>query len=625
MKYVVYIMMLAVGVIAGCGKTDDKTAQGKEPATATQTTPENQLSPENQKALENLKALEKRIQKEASALQNFVPDMQAGKQSAKNACSSCHGMDGTHSESGSPFIAGLEANYIAASLQGYKDGSRNIASLKAGAAKLKAMEQLYPQQIVDISAYYASLKTPWKGAGVGIPPKKPELSITKENIEAALNIAARCNSCHGKEGNSDEHPDTSSLAAMPPEYFTYSLKTYFTGARQHEIMKIFKTSLDDDKKMKQLAAYYAIQTPKKPPVSTLGNAKLGADFAIDCAGCHGPDGNSLNSALPNLSGQPVEYLASAMRQYRDGKRKDAAMKFALKNMSDSRIADIAAYYATQEPISQHSWELQSSKEFRPLEDGKRIAKMCDSCHGHNGNSTKPGIPSLTGLTARYLTEATIAYRDGAWKQDAMQEMVKFLRDNDIEKVSLYYALQEPVATKKTGKFDLATGEKIKQACTLCHSDAGIKKDPRIPNLNGQDHQYLIDATLAYGNGKRLNEDMKSIAKTIKAQDASNLINVTGYYAAQKANKPQSATPQPTMKAIEKCHNCHGEKGEISTASVPRLAGQSEAYLVLAMKVYQDMRRKSKDMNETHAELSLLEMKGIAAYYARQNVKQKAKQ
>lgn len=122
--------------------------------------------------------------------------------------------------------------------------------------------------------------------------------------------------------------------------------------------------------------------------------------------------------------------------------------------------------------------------------------------------------------------------------------------------------------------------------------------------------------MAYANGKRKNEDMEKIAKAIKPQDVSNLVNVTGYYTAQNANKPYTVTPQSAMKTIEKCHHCHGTKGESSTASLPRLAGQSEVYLVSSLKDYQDMMRKSKDMNE-HAGLSLMEMKGISAYYAKQ--------
>lgn len=594
MHYAVYVMMIAIGLLAGCGKADDK-ASAQEPAPV----------------------MGKSVQQGLSA-QKLVPDLQAGKQLARKACASCHGMDGAYRESASPFIAGLNEDYIAASLHGYAGGSRRITMLKAATGKLKMVKQLHSQQIADVSAYYASLNTPWKGSGVGIHNnKKRAISLAQEDIDAGAAIARRCNPCHGKDGNSESHSDAASLAGMPPDYFIYSLKTYFDNSRKHKIMNLFgKGDVINEKMIEQLAAYYTVKTPLKTSILTSGDARAGAASANDCIGCHGPDGNSLNSALPNLAGQPVPYLILSMRDYRDGKRKHQAMKLALKGMSDEDIADIAAWFANQEPVSQYLLKTQSSKESRPQAEGERIARMCDSCHGRNGNSTKPGVPKLTGLTTRYLTEATIAYRDGVWKHDVMQEMVSFLTDEDIEKVALYYALQTPAHTKKPEKFDPAVGEKIKPACILCHSDEGIKKNPGIPNLDGQDHEYLIAATMAYANNKRPHEDMRSIAKVLKYQDISNMINITGYYTARKAAKPHTIMPQPVMKTIEKCHRCHGAKGELSTADLPRLGGQSEAYLILAMRTYQDMWPKSKNMNE-HVWLSLKEMKGIAAHYAKQ--------
>ncbi|MDH4101165.1 MAG: c-type cytochrome [Nitrospirota bacterium] len=599
MHYAVYALMIAVGVLAGCGKADDKAAV-KEPAQVGQG------------------AQEKAAQQQASADQKLVPDVQAGNQLAKKACASCHGTDGVQSESASPFIAGLNEEYIAASLRDFASGSRRITMVKAMEGKLKVMKQLDPRQIADVAAYYAGLPTAWKGSGVGIKSnRKKQISLSQEDIDAGALIAKRCNPCHGKDGNSESHSDAASLAGMPPDYFVYSMKTYFDDSRKHKVMNLFgKGDVINEKMIEQLAAYYVVKAPLKTSILTAGDAKAGEAFANDCIGCHGPDGNSLNSALPNLAGQPVPYLILSMRDYRDDRRNHGAMKLALKGMSDKDIADIAAYFASREPVSQYLLKMQSSKESKPLAEGERIAKMCDSCHGKKGNSTRPGVPNLSGLTARYLTEATIAYRDGAWKHDVMREMVSFLSDEDIEKVSLYYAQQKPVQTKMPDIFDPATGEKILPACILCHSDEGIKKNPSIPNLNGQDHHYLIDATMAYANKERVNEDMRLIAKALKHQDIRNLINVAGYYTTQKATKPQTVMPQPAMKIIGKCHRCHGEKGEQSTADLPRLAGQSEGYLLHAMRTYHDKWPKSKNMSE-HIGLALTEMKGIAAYYAKQ--------
>lgn len=71
--------------------------------------------------------------------------------------------------------------------------------------------------------------------------------------------------------------------------------------------------------------------------------------AAGCAGCHGLSGVSTNPAHPNLAGQKDQYLAKAIKDYRDGKRKDAMMEGMVKGMSDPDIDNIAAYYASLKP------------------------------------------------------------------------------------------------------------------------------------------------------------------------------------------------------------------------------------------------------------------------------------
>ena len=68
--------------------------------------------------------------------------------------------------------------------------------------------------------------------------------------------------------------------------------------------------------------------------------------AAGCTGCHGLNGVSTNPAYPNLAGQKDQYLAKAIKDYRDGKRKDAMMEGTVKGMSDPDIDNIATYYAS---------------------------------------------------------------------------------------------------------------------------------------------------------------------------------------------------------------------------------------------------------------------------------------
>jgi len=587
MKNTLYLSLITLGLLVGCSDQQQESTPA-EPPPPQVSTPEHLPEPP------------------------YTGDKLAGKQLVKQACAGCHGMNGVRSKYNAPFIAGLDKQYIINALRNYANGSRINARMQAKA------ENLTPEQIADAASYYADLITPWKGAQVEVTKPKKVISLSEENIAAGAKVAPRCNSCHGENGNSVEHPEAPTLAGMPPEYFIYSLKTYFDDRRQHAMMKIF--GMGDsltEKQIEQLAAYYATQIPNKPPTPTVGNAQTGAAFAEACGGCHGIDGNSANPMTPSLTGQPVEYQILAMRDYQTGKRDDEVMRLAMRNISDITLANIAAYYAMQEPVPLYMHALDPTPEGM-LAKGAHIAKSCDSCHGKNGNSSKRGIPSLTGLSVRYFTDATIAYRDGLWKHGAMQKMVNFLSDEEIEMVALFYASQKPKILKKPGKYVKAGGAMIAPACTFCHSDEGVAMDPRIPNLNGQDFEYLIEATKAYTNGSRNNTEMRMIAEAVVSQAPRNLVNVAGYFATQPASTPNPPLPKSGKKIIaEQCSGCHGKRGKTSDAETPRLAGQSEGYLIAAMGEYRDRMRDHEEMFQVTKGLTRMEIKEIAAYYARQ--------
>jgi len=75
----------------------------------------------------------------------------------------------------------------------------------------------------------------------------------------------------------------------------------------------------------------------------------GKTKAVGCAGCHGLNGSSNNPMYPNVAGQKEPYLIKAMKDYRDGKRKDPMMEGMAKTLTDADIADLAAFYASQKP------------------------------------------------------------------------------------------------------------------------------------------------------------------------------------------------------------------------------------------------------------------------------------
>ena len=74
-----------------------------------------------------------------------------------------------------------------------------------------------------------------------------------------------------------------------------------------------------------------------------------------------------------------------------------------------------------------------------ISSGRRRAEVCMACHGENGVSKTPGIPSLAGQDRDYLAKALQAYRGGQLRQDpTMAEMAKPLTDADIVNLAAFW-------------------------------------------------------------------------------------------------------------------------------------------------------------------------------------------
>ncbi|WP_458070301.1 c-type cytochrome [Rhodanobacter sp. BL-MT-08] len=68
-----------------------------------------------------------------------------------------------------------------------------------------------------------------------------------------------------------------------------------------------------------------------------------------CAACHGANGYASQPGVPNLAGQHLDYLRSALKQYRDGSRNVALMRAAIGPVSDVELDALARWYSAQPP------------------------------------------------------------------------------------------------------------------------------------------------------------------------------------------------------------------------------------------------------------------------------------
>ncbi len=66
-----------------------------------------------------------------------------------------------------------------------------------------------------------------------------------------------------------------------------------------------------------------------------------------CAACHGASGVSVSDTIPNLAGQKARYLETQLKALKDSSRKNQIMYAIARQLSDSDITNIAAYFSAQ--------------------------------------------------------------------------------------------------------------------------------------------------------------------------------------------------------------------------------------------------------------------------------------
>ena len=77
-----------------------------------------------------------------------------------------------------------------------------------------------------------------------------------------------------------------------------------------------------------------------------GDASVGKKKSTPCAACHGAEGVSPSPDFPNLAGQYPDYLHTALKHYKNGKRKNPIMEAQAKPLSAKDVADLSAYFAS---------------------------------------------------------------------------------------------------------------------------------------------------------------------------------------------------------------------------------------------------------------------------------------
>ena len=179
-----------------------------------------------------------------------------------------------------------------------------------------------------------------------------------------------------------------------------------------------------------------------------GNAEAGKNKSAMCAACHGADGNSLVPMYPKLAGQSANYLVKQLTEFKQGMtsggksgRVDPVMGGMAMALSEQDMADVAAFYASQEISAGTGTPDALGKKLYLGGNAEMEVTACVACHGVNGKGMpSAGFPALASQNAEYLKIQLEKFRNGSRNNDLngmMQGVAANLTDEEISALSQY--------------------------------------------------------------------------------------------------------------------------------------------------------------------------------------------
>jgi len=136
-------------------------------------------------------------------------------------------------------------------------------------------------------------------------------------------------------------------------------------------------------------------------------------------------------------------------------------------------------------------------------------QLCAACHGEDGNSRNPEVPSIAAQPQVFIENQLILFREELRKSDQMLPVVKGLKDAEIVKLAQHFS-GLPAKSMETAPGDpvlVKQGQAKAKAlrCGVCHL-SGFQGQKQMPRLAGQRELYLEREMRAYRDNTRSGGD-----------------------------------------------------------------------------------------------------------------------
>jgi cytochrome c553 len=306
-----------------------------------------------------------------------------------------------------------------------------------------------------------------------------------------------------------------------------------------------------------------------------------------------------------------------LQAYQSRERRHDAMNHATGFLNEDALLAVAAFYATLAPARpalpddgvNEAVEVSRGDPFAGI---RNAMKKCVKCHGEDGNSSASGMPNLSAQDPVYFVASMSAYTDENRNHKLMKKLVMGLDEVTLDKMGVFYAVQEPARTKTSGDGNADLGRAVSEPCAACHGNDGNASAADMPTLAGQDARYFVKAMQAYKDGKRHHQPMFDAVESLGEADVNNLAT---FYASQDPVRRNVRTPLTTTEWLDRCERCHGIDGNSTDPRFPMLAGQDPTYLANALQSYIGTTRSNTTMHAMADPLTAADIERIVEHYS----------
>ena len=174
--------------------------------------------------------------------------------------------------------------------------------------------------------------------------------------------------------------------------------------------------------------------------------------------------------------------------------------------------------------------------------GKEKSRLCQGCHGEDGNSTDELIPKLAGQYEQYISKQLRNYQAGVRSHQIMNAMAAAISDVELADISAYFASQSKMkgngsTPNEQGKNIFLKGNisQMVMACVNCHGVSGkglTPETPMFPVIGGQHKAYLLKQLIDFKEDDRVNSPNAIMNRIVRSLSDADLNALAEYISVQ---------------------------------------------------------------------------------------------